>query len=101
MFFYRYDGQRADRQQRIGGAHGQLDGSISLFFFSAPNGFLFSIDGLANESMEIGDVSAFGTPDGLQTNNFAKGMDAGGFHLSTPFLLQVMEASLSSPSSEI
>jgi len=77
---------------------GEVDGSIALFFFSDPSGYTFSTDGLANESISIGDLSAYGTPNVLLANNFTKGMDADGFHLSTPFLLQVMEANLSSTS---
>ena len=73
---------------------GQLDGSIALFFFSDPSGYTFSIDGLANETMAIGDLSAYGTTNGVLPNKFTKAMDADGFHLSTPFLLQVMEANL-------
>jgi hypothetical protein len=77
---------------------GEVDGSIALFFFSDPSGYTFSADGLANESISIGDLSAYGTPNVLLANNFTKGMDADGFHLSTPFRLQVMEANLSSAS---
>jgi hypothetical protein len=75
---------------------GQLDGSIALFFYSAPSGYVFSSDGLANEPVSIGDISAYGTTNALQSNNFTKAMDTDGFHLSTPFLLQVMEANLPS-----
>jgi hypothetical protein len=75
---------------------GQLDGSIALFFFSDPSGYTFSIDGLANETMSIGDISAFGTPNGLQANKFTKTLDSDGFHMTTPFLLQVVQANLPS-----
>jgi len=75
---------------------GQLDGSIALLFFSAPSGYVFSTDGLANEPVLIGDVSAFGTSNGLLPNNFTKAMDSDGFHLTTPFLLQVLESNLPS-----
>jgi hypothetical protein len=75
---------------------GQLDGSIALFFFSDSSGYAFAADGLANEAVSIGDVSAYGTPNTLLANNFTKAMDSDGFHLSTPFLLQVKSANGSS-----
>lgn len=75
---------------------GQLDGSIALSFFSDPNGYTFSIDGLANEPISIGAVSAFGTANGLLPNKFTKTLDSDGFHLTTPFLLQVVQANLPS-----
>ena len=77
---------------------GEVDGSIALFFFSDPSGYTFSADGLANEPVSIGDLSAYGTANGHLPNNFTKAMDSDGFHLTTPFLLQVMEANLSSTS---
>jgi hypothetical protein len=75
---------------------GQVNGSIAMLFFSDPNGYTFTTDGLADEQLLIGDVSAFGTPNGVLANKLTKAMDPDGFHMTTPFLLQVLGANLPS-----
>ena len=72
-----------------------VEGSISLFFWQDPNGYQLAQGG-ASASIDLGSISAYGTPNGLLASNFTKGMDADGFHLTTPFQVQVVEANLPS-----
>ena len=74
---------------------GEVDGSLSLLFWQDPAGYQF-VDGISNITVGIGDISAYGTPDGLMANKFTKTMDSDGFHVTTPFQLQVVQANLSS-----
>jgi hypothetical protein len=77
---------------------GQLQGSIALFFWQDPNGYQL-VEGGSNTSIDLGEISAYGTANGILANKLTKGMDSDGFHLSTPFLLQVMEANVPSSAS--
>jgi hypothetical protein len=75
---------------------GQVDGSVGLLFWQDSNGYQFT-DGSSSSTIDLGDLSAYGTPNGLLGSKFTKGSDADGFHVSTPFLVQVLKANLSSP----
>ena len=77
---------------------GEVQGSISLYFWQDPNGYQF-VEGGSSTSIDLGAISAFGTPNGLLANKFTKGTAADGFYLTTPFELQVLEANLNSSSS--
>ncbi|MGJ5815264.1 hypothetical protein [Paludibaculum fermentans] len=91
-------GGAAHAQQSGGGSvaiTGEVQGSIALYFWQDPTGYQLS-EGGASTLVEIGDVSAYGTPNGLLANRFTKGMQSDGFYLSTPFLVQVLRANLPS-----
>jgi hypothetical protein len=75
---------------------GQVEGSVGFFFWQDPSGYQFA-EGSSSTTIAIGDVSAYGTPNGLMPNKFTKAMDADGFHVTTPFQIQVTKANLSSP----
>src|SRR5579872_2220792 len=76
---------------------GEVQGSIALIFWQAPTGYQLS-EGGAGTVIAIGAVSAYGTPDGPMPNRLLKGMDSDGFHVSTPFQIQVVQANLPSSS---
>ena len=76
---------------------GQVEGSIGFFFWQDPAGYQLA-EGGSTTTISIGDVSAYGTPNGLMPNKFTKAMDSDGFHVTTPFQIQVTKANLSSPS---
>ncbi|QOY86574.1 hypothetical protein [Paludibaculum fermentans] len=91
-------GAAADAQQSSGGSvaiTGEVEGSIALYFWQDPAGYALN-EGGASALVEIGDVSAYGTPNGLLANRFTKGIQSDGFYLSTPFLVQVLRANLPS-----
>lgn len=76
---------------------GEVDGSLGFFFWQDPDGFQL-VEGGASTAIDIGPVSAYGTPNNvLLGNKFTKGMDADGFHVTTPFQIQVAQANLQSP----
>ena len=74
---------------------GQVDGSIGILFWQDSSGYELTQGG-SSTTVAIGDVSAYGTPNGLMANKFTKAMDTDGFHVTTPFQLQVFEANLPS-----
>lgn len=90
----------ASSQPAAGGSlavSGEVQGSIAILFWQDPDGYQLS-EGTSGTTVAIGDVSAYGTPNGVMANRFTKAMDSDGFHVSTPFQLQVLEANLPSSS---
>lgn len=90
----------ASSQTTAGGSlalSGEVQGSIAILFWQDPAGFQLT-EGTSSTTMAIGEVSAYGTLNEVMANKFTKAMDPDGFHVSTPFLLQVLEANLPSSS---
>ena len=93
-------GGGAHAQTTTGGSlalAGEVQGSIAILFWQDPAGYQLT-EGTSSTAMDIGTVSAYGTPSGAMANKFTKGMDSDGFHVSSPFQLQVVEANLPSSS---
>lgn len=86
----------AKSQPEAGGSltlSGEVQGSIAVLFWQDPSGYQLT-EGTSSTTMGIGDISAYGTPNGLMANKFTKAMDSDAFHVSTPFQLQVLQANL-------
>ena len=78
---------------------GQVDGSLSLILNQDSNGASFLTgDGTPTATMTYGEVSYYGTANGLLGSKFTKTSDGSGFTLTTTFDITVNEANL--PSSE-
>ena len=89
-------GAGANSQTTAGGSlalSGEVQGSIAILFWQAPAGYQLT-EGTDSTAMAIGDVSAYGTPDGAMANKFTKAMDSDGFHVSSPFRMEVRQANL-------
>lgn len=86
----------AGAQTTAGGSlalSGEVQGSIAIVFWQDPAGYQLS-EGASSTTVAIGEISAYGTSNGALANRFTKAMDSDGFHVSTPFQLQVVEANL-------
>lgn len=72
---------------------GEVQGSIAILFWQDAAGYQLS-EGASSSAVAIGEISAYGTPNGTLPNRLTKGMDPDGFHVSTTFQLQVVQANM-------